>query len=166
MANCESSKKTSSKDDIGNRGRRIMPPTYFIALLALSVVAHLLFPVKMIVSAPFSYAGIFFIVAGIMLNLWSSALFSRRKTTIYPFGTPRSLLTAGPYRISRNPIYLGMFAVLLGVAILLGSLLTFLFPIAFLAIIRARFIPVEERNLEATFGDDYRNYRRMVRRWI
>ncbi|HMK47702.1 MAG TPA: isoprenylcysteine carboxylmethyltransferase family protein [Methanocella sp.] len=166
MTKLENSTKICNQGNGDSRGVKIMPPTYFIVLLALSIGAHLVFPVKMIISAPFSYAGILFIAAGIVLNLWSSALFSRKKTTIYPFGRPGSLLVAGPYRISRNPIYLGMFAALLGAAILLGSLTPFVFPVAFLAIIGTRFIPVEERNLEAEFGDDYRNYRRVVRRWI
>jgi protein-S-isoprenylcysteine O-methyltransferase Ste14 len=68
--------------------------------------------------------------------------------------------------MSRNPIYLGMASMLLGVAIFLGKLVSFAFPIVFVLIIEAAFIPKEERNLEKIFGERYRKYKKSVRQWI
>ena len=138
----------------------------FLALLVLSVLSNFIIPVGTVVVPPFTYVGIILIGFGILMDLWPSLLFYRRKTTISPYGTPTSLVKEGPYRISRNPIYLGMTVLLLGIAIFLGSLVTFIFPAIFFLVAEATFIPREERSLENTFGEDYDNYRRNVRRWI
>lgn len=76
------------------------------------------------------------------------------------------LLVLGPFRFSRNPIYLSGVMVSLGTAISLGSLITFPFPaIVFLALDNL-YIPVEENRLEQRFGQDYLDYIRSVSRWI
>ncbi len=149
-----------------NSKKMIMPPTYFIILFVLSIALNFIFPIKEIVYAPFTFLGIIAIGFGIVMNLWSVSLFKKRNTTVIPHGTPTSLTTSGPFRITRNPIYLGMTAILLGIAIFLGSLVTFVFPIIFVVIIHTRFIPMEEKNLERIFGKKYKDYKRKVRRWI
>ena len=63
-------------------------------------------------------------------------------------------------------MYLGMVAILLGVALLVGSLITFLVPLCFGVLMEVLFVPVEERNLEGVFGEEYLDYKRRVRRWI
>jgi len=63
-------------------------------------------------------------------------------------------------------MYLGMMSILLGVAIFLGSLIAFAFPIIFVMIMERRFIPLEEKNLEKKFGNQYIDYKKRVRRWI
>lgn len=141
-------------------------PNPFFILLILSIVLNFVFPIMVIVQAPYTYPGIILIGFGIVMNVWADYLLHKRKTTVLPFGSPSSLIVSGPFRISRNPIYLGMVAVLLGIAILFGTLVTFLFPIVFLAIIETMFIPVEERNIGDIFGDEYVEYKHKVRRWI
>jgi protein-S-isoprenylcysteine O-methyltransferase Ste14 len=79
---------------------------------------------------------------------------------------PTSLVTSGPFRFSRNPIYLGMASVLLGVAVLMGTLVTLAFPVIFVTLIEFFIIPGEERKLEKLFGEPYREYKKSVRRWI
>ncbi len=83
-----------------------------------------------------------------------------------PYEIPTSLVTEGPFHISRQPIYLGMIFILLGEAILLGSLITFIFPVIFMILMEKIFIPVEEKNLETAFGEKYLDYKKKVRRWI
>jgi protein-S-isoprenylcysteine O-methyltransferase Ste14 len=63
-------------------------------------------------------------------------------------------------------MYLGMMSILLGVAIFLGSLISFAFPIIFIIIMEKLFIPLEEKNLEKKFGNQYIDYKKRVRRWI
>ena len=75
-------------------------------------------------------------------------------------------MTDGPFRISRNPTYLSGVILLFGIAILLGSLITFAFPIALILILNGLYIPVEEAELEERFGTEYVEYKRKVRRWI
>ncbi len=143
-----------------------MPPTYFIALLILSILFHFIFPVKKIIYAPYTYLGYIPIIFGAVLNIWSDSLFKKSKTTVKPYGSPTKMEISGPFRISRHPMYLGMAAVLLGVAIIHGTLITFLFPIIFIILMEVIFIRVEEKSMEKEFGKKYLDYKKKARRWI
>lgn len=145
---------------------KVMPPTYFMSLLLLSIVLHFVFPIGKIIQNPYNYLGILFIIFGIAINLWADEVFKKSKTTVKPDETPTSLEISGPFRISRHPMYLGMTAILFGEAIVLGSLVTFLFPLIFMILMEAVFIPLEEKNLEKEFKKRYRDYKKKVRRWI
>ncbi len=139
---------------------------YFLILLILSVLLNFLFPVPVFLSPPFTYSGLLIIGIGVVLALWSRSLFLENATTLQPSEDPTALVTSGPFRISRNPIYLGMAAILLGVAVFQGTLVTLAFPVLFIMLIEFFIIPGEERNLEKIFGDPYRDYKKRVRRWI
>lgn len=139
---------------------------YFMILLILSVGLNFVFPIMTIINAPYTYFGVAIIGFGIVMDLWSSSLFLQSKTTVSPYGSPTALVTSGPFRISRNPMYLGMAAILLGIAILLGTLVMFAFPVIFVMIIETQLIPDEERKLETTFGEQYKAYKNSVRQWI
>jgi protein-S-isoprenylcysteine O-methyltransferase Ste14 len=93
-------------------------------------------------------------------------MFRRADTTIKPFQESSALITSGPFRLSRNPMYVSMTSVLLGVALLLGSLSPFLVLPLLMVLIQRRFIVPEESMLAATFGDAYAAYVRGVRRWL
>jgi Putative protein-S-isoprenylcysteine methyltransferase len=132
----------------------------------LSVLLNFVFPVPVFLSSPFTYSGFLIIGFGFVLALWSRSLFLKNATTLQLSEEPASLITSGPFRLSRNPIYLGMTSILLGVAVLQGTLVTLAFPIIFVALIEFFIIPGEERKLEKLFGEPYREYRKSVRRWI
>jgi len=146
--------------------KRIMPTTYFIVLMVLSIGLHFIFPIKKVLYPPFTYLGFIFILFGIILNLWTDRLFKNMNTTVKPFEYPTDLITSGPFRISRHPMYLGMASVLLGMAVIHGTIITFLFPILFMIIMELLFIPFEEENLETIFGNKYLDYKKKVRRWM
>ena len=146
--------------------KKIMPPTYFIVLLFLSIGLHFVFPVMRLISSPYNYLGILIIIFGIILNLWTDSLFKKKQTTVKPHEMPNFFISSGPFRISRHPMYLGMALILLGVAVFLGSLITFVFPIIFVIIMEKLFIPIEEKNLEKKFGNKYIAYKKRVRKWI
>lgn len=143
-----------------------MPTTYFIILMVLSIGVHFLYPIKKILYPPFTYFGFLLILVGIILNLWADRLFKKMDTTVKPFKDPKVFLTSGPFRISRHPMYLGMTSILLGVAIINGTIITFLFPILFVIIMEFLFIPFEEKNLDKIFSFKYSDYKKKVRRWI
>jgi protein-S-isoprenylcysteine O-methyltransferase Ste14 len=105
-------------------------------------------------------------VFGILLNIWADALFKKSNTTVKPYEDPSELEVSGPFRISRNPMYVGMAAILLGTAVVLGTLAAFMFPIAYVIFTDFMFIRFEEKNLERIFGNGYIEYKRKVRRWI
>ena len=146
--------------------KRIMPPTYFLIFLALSILLHFIFPIKKIIFCPYSQIGWLFIVFGIVLNIWADSLFKKKKTTVKPGEKSMKLVTEGPFKISRHPMYLGMTSILLGTALIHGSLIGFIFPIVFMILMEILFIPFEEKNMEGIFGKKYINYKKEVRRWI
>ena len=148
------------------KAKKILPPTYFIILLLLSIGLHFIFPIKKIIFPPYTYFGWMLIIFGAVLNIWTDSLFKRKETTVKPFEKPTDFIATGPFRISRHPMYLGMTAILLGVAILHGTLITFIFPLIFIFLSEKLFIPHEERNLEDVFGENYINYKNRVRRWL
>ena len=147
------------------KSRNILPPTYFWASVALMVVLHVLLPVVAIIPWPYRLLGALPAGAGLWLALWSHRLFDRSGSTIKPFEQSSELFTAGPYRFSRHPMYVGMVLVLLGLAVGLGSVTPAAVVVAFAWVLR-RFAIIEERAMAETFGDAYIEYSRRVRRWV
>ena len=155
-----------SADGSGTRGWRVMPPTLFLGLLAAAVGLALLLPTRTIDSRPVNYIGIALIAAGALLNLWSDRQFKRARTTVKPYGHPTVLLSSGAFRLSRNPMYLGMAAIIAGCAWLLGSAPALVCAVVFVVAVDRWFIRREEANAHAAFGAAYDDYRRRVRRWL
>lgn len=144
-----------------------MPPAYLLCYLVLGLALHITFPLVSLISSPMSYyAGILFISVGVWIVIWAAYIFKQKNTTIKPFQQSSALVQAGPFRFSRNPMYLSMTIILLGVAVLLGSLIVFIAPIAFIITINKKFIPREEKMLEERFGEEYRAYKKRVPRWL
>lgn len=145
---------------------KIMPTTYFNILLLLSIGFHFMFPLFKFIFYPYNYLGVGLIIFGIIINLWTDSLFKKKQTTVKPYEMPNFFITSGPFKLSRHPMYLGMMSILLGVSIFLGSLIIFAFPIIFIIIMEKRFIPLEEKNLETKFANQYFDYKKNVSRWI
>jgi protein-S-isoprenylcysteine O-methyltransferase Ste14 len=139
-------------------------------VLALAIVLmltlHATIPIRRVVVGPWRWTGLALLGGGVAVVLRVAAMFRRAGTTIRPFETSSALVERGPFRLSRNPIYLGMVVFLLGVALLAGSLSPFLVIPVFAWILDRRFIRAEEAVLAKTFGPAYDTYRGRVRRWI
>jgi protein-S-isoprenylcysteine O-methyltransferase Ste14 len=107
-------------------------------------------------------------VLGVAIAVSGVIAFRRARTTTNPVhpGKASSLVRSGVYRITRNPMYLGVTIVLTGWAFGLGSAMTMIGPMLFVAYVTVFQIAPEERVLLGIFGDDYREYTRRVRRWI
>lgn len=100
------------------------------------------------------------------LGAWCLVLFRRAQTSPLPFETPKALLTSGPFRLSRNPLYVALGLVLAAFAVVLDNAWVLLFvPLLVLALDRL-IVPGEEAALRAGFGADYVTYCRQVRRWL
>ena len=146
--------------------KKTLPPTYFIVAILLSVAFHFLLPIKVFVFYPWNLIGILSILFGIYLNIVADRDFKRVKTTVKPFEESSFLLKDGVFRISRNPMYLGMVFILAGIAVLFGSALPFLIAFLFGYFMDFMFIRVEEGMLEAKFGEEWLDYKSKVRRWL
>jgi len=152
-------------EEVPTKGR-ILPPVYFLLALIAMVALHYVVPIAQLIHSPFRYTGIVLVVSAIALVLWAAVLFQRAGTTIKPFQKSSALITRGPYRITRNPMYVGMVGALLGIAVLLGSVAPFLVVSTFAALIQSKFIRAEEAALERTFGSVFLDYKSKVRRWL
>lgn len=155
----------SSKERMSTKSLHL-PPIYHVIAIFIMVALNLVFPLKEIISSPHKYLGFTFVLIGTGMSLGGAFMFGKAKTPIRPFKKSTQLLTTGLYRYTRNPIYLGMILVLFGVFILLGSITPFLVIPSFVWLIQRKFVAVEEKHLEETFGQQYRAYKQTVRRWI
>jgi protein-S-isoprenylcysteine O-methyltransferase Ste14 len=143
-----------------------LPPTYLFTAIVVMVLLHMLFANLEVVPYPWRLFGCAPLLFGIILNLLADKAFKHNHTTVKPFEESASLITSGVFRFSRHPMYLGMVMILVGIALLLGSLLPFLVIPAFVVLMDVLFISTEERMLADKFGDTWKNYQENVRRWI
>ena len=145
---------------------KLLPPTWLLISILSTIALNFLLPLKHPISPPLSYFGIIIMVLGVVALASQAYLIHQNNTTIEPFEESIFLVTEGLYRYSRNPIYLGMMLLLIGLWVVLGSLTPLLVIAIFFWLIQEKFIKVEEQMLEDKFGDQYLDYKRKVRRWI
>lgn len=113
-----------------------------------------------------SLVGLGFGMAGVALLMWAAMTLRRHRTTILPHQGVTHLVTDGPYRWRRNPIYIGDVFLLFGVAELTRNVWFVILAFAFAGLVTLLQIIPEERHLEARFGQDWRDYAARTRRWI
>ena len=145
---------------------RIKPPRIAFACLAAGILLHVLIDAPRLIPFPYNHLGWSVIVAGLAMMFWSWRLFQDNDAPILPTETPTVLIGSGPFRFSRNPMYLAALLMLLGAAVILGSLPALFAPLAFFTAMNAVHIPFEERSMEGCFGEEYLAYKSEVRRWI
>ena len=144
----------------------VLPPTYLWTAMIVMVALHFRVPVKRIIPFPWDLLGVLPLALGAALNIIADKAFRAAKTTVKPFQESAALITDGVYRISRHPMYLGFVLMLLGLAILLGSLTPLLVVPIFAVVMDRVFIVVEERMLAEKFGQAWLDYKARVRRWV
>ena len=145
---------------------KIKPPTYLLIAIFLIVILHFTLPVIILIPMPWTLLGIIPLVFGIVVNVNADQLFHKANTAVCPFDKAYALVTDGPYRFTRNPMYLGFTLVLLGVSILAGSLMPFAVVLAFALLMDRMFIQMEEKKLSASFGAQWEEYKSHTRRWL
>lgn len=156
--------------DAHDRPNRIpWPPILLLAMIALGIGLQLLMPLPWIYGLAALEAtalGVTMIVAAFAIDIWAALVFRSHETTIMPHQRSVRLVTRGPFRFSRNPIYVGNLMVVAGLGLVLSNLWLLIatpvlgFALQKLAIMR------EERHMEALFDDQWRDYKARVRRWI
>ena len=146
--------------------RKIYPPMYLVFGCLLMAALHHYWPVAILLAAPWNRSGFVVLAAGLLMLAWAAGSFRQQRTPLIPFREPTALVDSGLYRISRNPMYLGMVLVMTGLAIRLGTVSPWLVIPLFVLVIDRRFIRDEERLMEAQFGASYREYCERVRRWL
>ena len=136
-----------------------------IAAAAMAVI-HFLFPLVLIIKAPWYHLGWIFVGLAVLFTLAAGQGFRRAGTTVMPYREADAMVTTGVYNVSRNPMYVAFVAGLSGVAMLLGSFSPWLVIPIFVWFINRRVIAAEEAMMETKFGAEYGAYKARVRRWI
>ena len=146
--------------------RIIYPPIWLLIGLIVIFTCNAYFPGPRFNSLAAQLFGGALIVSGLCLLVFANGRFSRAGTGVIPFRNVSALVTDGIYRYTRNPMYLGMAAILLGTSITVGSGMALLIAPLFAVIIEWRFIRPEEAMLRGLFPEEYPAYCARVRRWL
>lgn len=154
---------------IKNPAVHFPPPTLFVLVGLCGSAIESAFPVPL--SSLLTVPGQMIIgwsafAFGAVLLLWGLYTFIKVKTAIYPNQAAAELVAHGPYRFSRNPMYVGLIAMTLGVGLLADNLWMLMLLPAAIVFLTLLVIRREERYLTDAFGDSYRNYQACVRRWL
>ncbi len=142
------------------------PPVWLVIFMAAAWVQVQIWNPLAYEAAFITFIGRAAIVFGIVLMGVSFVMFQRHKTSVVPKRTPDAIITTGPYKYSRNPIYVADAIILIGYILTLGSLISFALVPAFAWVIAKRFINGEEAGIRAEFGQVYDDYCQQTRRWI
>lgn len=151
---------------MGSRILACKPPRIAMCLLGIAACLHGMsrtawlqlpsLPFAASAASPFGFV--------VMIRAWW--LFRREDTAICPTSNTTTLITTDVYRLTRNPMYLGMLLMLLAVALYAGGLFYYVATLTFYAVIDLVFCPYEEQKLGEDFGEAFDNYCNAVRRWI
>jgi protein-S-isoprenylcysteine O-methyltransferase Ste14 len=142
------------------------PPVIFIIFYVIGYVTDLAFPADLGTSDLRYAIGGVFIAAGVALAAWAITRFVQSKTNVDVRKPATSLVSDGPYRLSRNPMYIAITLFYAGFAVAFSLPITLGLLIPCLALLHRGVISREEDYLERKFGDEYRDYRARVRRWL
>ncbi len=142
------------------------PPFLLLGFVGLGFAARSLAPAEFLPGSWTTFAGPIHVAASFSLFLWTAFTMHRGHASIPTSEPTNCLVVGGPFRISRNPIYLSMVSLLVGVGIWANSLWFFVLAAFAVALLKWGVITREERYLEREFGDEYLAYKRRVRRWF
>jgi len=149
-----------------NPGVVAPPPLIYAGALALGLVANRLYPKAFLPRAVSRVLGLPLIFGGLAIGLLGFREMRRAETNVDPYKPATAIVTEGPYRFTRNPLYVGMTLVYTGMTALSNALLAAMLLPLVLAVMRCGVIEREERYLERKFGDEYLAYKARVRRWL
>jgi protein-S-isoprenylcysteine O-methyltransferase Ste14 len=149
-----------------NPGVVAPPPLIYAGALALGLVANKLYPMAFLPRAVSRVLGLPLIFGGLTIGLLGFREMRRAETNVDPYKPATAIVTEGPYRFTRNPLYIGMTLVYSDITAIFNAFpAAMLLPLA-LAVMRGGVIEREERYLERKFGDEYLAYKARVRRWL
>jgi len=144
----------------------VPPPLLYAIVFVIGMLLQRVRPVGILPTSVGRAAGIVCIVSGMALIVWSVQTFWRAKTSVIPVRPSTAIVISGPFRFTRNPMYVGLALMYLGAAFWLNMLWPILLLPALLFLVQIYIIAREERYLERKFGDEYLQYKSRVRRWM
>jgi protein-S-isoprenylcysteine O-methyltransferase Ste14 len=130
------------------------------------ILLHLLFPWPILAPWPARIAGAILLVPGAVIGKWGENTMRQAGTNVHPGQPTTAIVTGGPFRFSRNPLYLALVIFYVALTLVVNTWWPLLLLIPLLAVVQWGIVAREERYLEAKFGEPYRAYKARVRRWL
>ena len=141
------------------------PAIYFISIIT-GILLQIIWPLSIVSFLLLRVVGLLILGLALAVSIWGEQEFKRHETAVNPDQAPTFLVMTGPYRFSRNPMYVGLTLVQLGFALTLNSVWLVLTLVPALVIMSRGVIDREEQFLTAKFGKSYIDYKNSVRRWL
>ena len=145
---------------------KIHPPVLLFIHVFAAFLLNKLFPLPLAFPIGLVWAGYFLVLLGIGLAFSAANRFMQVHTTLDPHGSVSKIVTSGPYRFSRNPIYLGFVWLLIGFPFIFRTFWGLILSPLFIVLMNKLVIEHEEAYLEKKFGTTYIGYKSRVRRWL
>jgi protein-S-isoprenylcysteine O-methyltransferase Ste14 len=144
----------------------VFPPLLYGLALLIGIALHAIAPLGSLPPWRSRVAGLVLLGLGAGLARWGERTMRRAGTNVSPAEPALALVDAGPFRFTRNPLYLGVTLMYVGVALLMPAVWPLVLLVPVLVVMQWGVVLREERYLERKFGDAYRSYRGRVRRWL
>jgi protein-S-isoprenylcysteine O-methyltransferase Ste14 len=157
-------RSTHSPSDVPNV--LILPPLLYGLALAVGFLVQWLAPRPIVSSSAGYWIGGLLLASGVFLAIWGSRVMERAGTNVNPTLPSTALVATGPFLFSRNPLYVALTLIYVGLALLANALWVLVLIVPVLLVLHYGVVRREERYLEARFADAYREYRSRVRRYV
>jgi protein-S-isoprenylcysteine O-methyltransferase Ste14 len=144
----------------------ILPPFLFGGACLVVVLLQLIWPLRLVPYPIAFWIGPTLLVVSLAIGIWGRKTMHRAGTNISPLKPSINLVNTGPYRFSRNPLYIAMTLLYLGLTFLFNSWWGVALLIPVLVVLHFGVVRREERYLERKFGEEYLAYRSQVRRYL
>ncbi len=141
------------------------PPIFLFLTITFIVVFYFVLPEYNVIPFPYNFGGIVFCFAGLFFAAKAFYRFRNHKTNL-SIQESSTIVISGVYSVTRNPMYLGMLLLLLGIGICFRNSFSVAAPFLFWLYLEMIVVPKEEKLMFKVFGDQYLNYKKSVRRWI
>ena len=143
----------------------LIPPFFILICILLTILCCITLPKYNLFLFPYNIVGVIILLAGFSIMGKTHSYFKKYKTTLF-LKQSNYLITEGIFSKTRNPMYIGMSLVLLGISVCSGNLISLISPVLFIILVSILIIPKEEKMLEEVFGKEYQRYKLNVKRWI
>lgn len=149
-----------------NAGVIARPPLLYAAAFVIVLALRWFWPLPLLGHAVALSAGVSMIVLGVAIAMAGRRALQAAATNVHPMRPTTAIVTSGPYRFSRNPLYVALTIVFLGLALVFNTAWGFVVLVPLVVTMHCGVVRREERYLERKFGDVYRQYRSKVRRYF
>ena len=155
-----------SEETVDHPGVIAFPPALFAGTLTIGLLLQLVFPIAFLPRLIAISSAVVILVGAILIAMSAFGAMRRAQTAVNPSQPTTAIVSDGAFSFSRNPIYLSLTLLYVGIALLFNALWALLLLLPLIVVVQIGVIEREEHYLERKFGDDYLRYKTSVRRWV